>query len=92
VLALADTVPTIVDVYLDRPAVLPLLAVRAAALVVTFAVGDGALLDVLTGAAPPRGRLPFDLPRSMASVEAARPDVAFDTADPLFRFGHGLSY
>ncbi|MGW9631547.1 hypothetical protein ACWGST_12665 [Agromyces sp. NPDC055520] len=29
---------------------------------------------------------------SMAAIEASRPDVPFDTADPLFRFGHGLSY
>ena len=50
-----------------------------------------ALLDVLTGIADPQGRLPFDLPRSMAAVEASRPDVPFDTAEPLFRFGHGLS-
>ena len=50
-----------------------------------------ALLDVLTGAAPAQGRLPFDIPRSMAAVEAARPDVPFDTENPLFRFGHGLT-
>jgi beta-glucosidase len=37
-------------------------------------------------------KLPFDLPSSMAAVEANRPDVPFDTADPLFRFGHGLRY
>jgi beta-glucosidase len=36
--------------------------------------------------------LPFDLPSSMAAVVASRPDVPFDTADPLFRFGHGLRY
>jgi beta-glucosidase len=28
----------------------------------------------------------------MTAVEANRPDVPFDTADPLFRFGHGLRY
>jgi beta-glucosidase len=28
----------------------------------------------------------------MAAVVASRSDVPFDTADPLFRFGHGLSY
>ena len=51
-----------------------------------------ALLDVLVGDARPEGSLPFDLPSSMAAVEANRPDVPFDTADPLFRFGHGLRY
>ncbi len=90
--AITDTVPTIVDIYLDRPAVVPELAARAAALVATFAVSDEALLDVLGGAAQPRGRLPFDLPRSMDSVRAARPDVPFDTADPLFPYGYGLRY
>ncbi len=47
-------------------------------------------LDVLFGEASPKGRLPFDLPRSMAAVEANRPDAPFDTVDPLFPFGHGL--
>ena len=47
---------------------------------------------MLTGVVAPSGRLPFYLPRSMAAVEASRPDVPFDTEDPLFRFGHGLTY
>ena len=45
---------------------------------------------MLTGLVRARGRLPFDLPSSTAAVEASRSDVAFDTADPLFRFGDGL--
>ncbi|STX05702.1 glycoside hydrolase family 3 protein [Kocuria rosea] len=88
--AITTTVPTIVDIYLDRPAILTPIREAAAVLVVNFGASDHALLDALTGQVPPRGRLPFDLPRSMAAVEASRPDVAFDTADPLFRFGHGL--
>ena len=55
-------------------------------------MSPSALLDVLTGAASPQGSLPFDLPSSMSAVEANRPDVPFDTSDPLFRFGHGLRY
>ena len=51
-----------------------------------------AYLDVVFGAAQPGGSLPFDLPQSMAAVEASRSDVPFDTADPLFTFGHGLRY
>ncbi|MEL7976150.1 glycoside hydrolase family 3 N-terminal domain-containing protein [Isoptericola sp. F-RaC21] len=90
----AAQVPTVVDVYLDRPAILaPVLEALGdrGSLVVNFGASTPALLDALTGVVPPEGRLPFDLPRSTAAVEASREDVPFDTADPLFRFGHGLS-
>ncbi len=36
--------------------------------------------------------MPFDIPASMAAVEASRPDVPFDTDNPTFGFGDGLSY
>ena len=87
----AAAVPTVVDVLADRPAILTEIVDAAGAVTVNWGASGAALLDVLTGAAAPEGRLPFDLPRSMAAVEASRPDVPFDTADPLFRFGHGLS-
>jgi beta-glucosidase len=63
----------------------------AHAVAANWGVSAAALLDVLSGTVPAQGRLPFDVPRSMAAVEASRPDVPFDTEDPLFRFGHGLS-
>ena len=90
--AVAAAVPTVVDVFLDRPAILGPIADAAAAVTANYGANPRALLDVLTGAASPEGKLPFDIPASMAAVEASRPDVPFDTADPLFRFGHGLSY
>ena len=92
ILAVLDTVPSIVDVYLDRPAILTEIAAHAATLLVTFGVDDEPLLDVLTGRHAPHGRLPFDLPRSTAAVETGRPDVPFDDPHPLFRYGHGLDY
>lgn len=90
--AIAEAVPTVVDVYLDRPAVLTEIDAAAAVLLVTFGVADETLLEVLFGLDQPRGRLPFDLPRSMAAVQASRSDVPFDTPDPVFRFGDGLRY
>lgn len=87
--ALAARVPTVVDVALDRPAILTPFADAVAVLTATFGASDRAFLDALTGRIPPRGRLPFELPRSMAAVEASRPDVASDTADPLFPVGAG---
>ncbi|WP_025157821.1 glycoside hydrolase family 3 protein [Leifsonia aquatica] len=89
---LAAHAPVIVDVFADRPAILEPLVEAAAVVTVNWGASADALLDVITGRFAPQGSLPFDLPRSMASVEAARPDVPFDTADPLFRFGHGLRY
>lgn len=89
---IAATVPTVVDVYLDRPAVLAPIASAVASLIVNFGASDEAIVRVLFGEAEPEGNLPFDIPSSMAAVEASRPDVPFDTVDPTFRFGHGLRY
>jgi len=87
----AAAVPTVVDVLADRPPILTPITDAAAAVTVNWGASGAALLDVLSGAVAAQGKLPFDLPRSMAAVEASRPDVPFDTADPLFGFGHGLS-
>ena len=84
----AAAVPTVVDVFLDRPAILTPFAEAGVALTANWGASPAALLDVLSGAVRAEGALPFDVPRSMAAVEASRPDVPFDTADPLFRFGH----
>ena len=89
---ICSIVPTIVDVYLDRPAVLPDLVRDAAALFASYGSSDEAFLDVVFGDAQPEGSLPFDLPRSMTAVVASRSDLPFDTADPVLRFGHGLRY
>jgi beta-glucosidase len=88
------TVPTIVDIRLERPAAIPEIAEHAAALLANFGSGPEALLDVIFGVDGygPEGKLPFDLPRSNAAVEASREDVPFDTENPVFRFGHGLRY
>jgi len=87
----AAAVPTVIDVHLDRPAILTPFVGDVAAIVGNYGASSNAVLDVLTGAAAPLGKLPFDLPSSMEAVEASREDVPFDTKDPLFRFGHGLS-
>ena len=89
---LADVTTLVVDVYLDRPAILTPIAPLTAALLADFGASAQAVLDVIFGRAEPRGRLPFDLPTSMAAVRASRSDVPFDTTDPLYRCHHGLNY
>jgi beta-glucosidase len=90
ILRLLETVPTIVFLNLERPAVVPEIAERSAALVADYGASDEALLDVAFGRARAEGRLPFEMPRSMAAVESSRPDVPHDTTDPLFPYGAGL--
>ncbi len=81
--------PLVVDVVLDRPAVLTPLLAFSSAVVGSYGSCDASLLDALTGAVEPRGRLPFDLPRSMEQVRRHHEDVP-GYEDPLFAFGHGL--
>lgn len=85
-------VPTVVTVYLDRPAILTPLKDRARALIANFGVSDEALLDVLTGRSKFSGKLPFELPSSMEAVRAQRSDMPYDSDHPLYPFGFGRSY
>lgn len=88
--ATAARVPTIVVVYLDRPAILTSLQPLAKTLIGEFGVSDDALFDALTGRVKPVGRLPFELPRSMAAVQAQQMDVPHDSPSPLYPIGYRL--
>lgn len=92
ILAILAQLPTIVDIYLDRPAVIPEIAERSAALLADFGASDEAILDVIFGRSTPSGRLPFELPSSMDAVRRQKADLPYDSQDPLFPFGHGLTY
>ncbi|MBT4522726.1 MAG: glycoside hydrolase family 3 protein [Halieaceae bacterium] len=91
-LTLMATVPTIVDIYLDRAAVIPQIAELSVALTASFGATDEVLMELLWGEYRPQGKLPFEMPRSMAAVRAQFEDLPYDSVDPLFPFGHGLSY
>jgi beta-glucosidase len=84
--------PVIVCIYLERPAVLSEFVGNVAAVLAHFSAGDDALFDVIFGRVGATGKLPFNLPRDMASVENQREDVPHDLENPLFRFGFGLSF
>ena len=59
ILSLLNAVPTIVVLYLDRPAVIPEISGMAKALLAEYGASDTAVLDVLFGKANPEGKLPF---------------------------------
>ena len=88
--AASQRVPTIVSVYLDRPAIVTPLRDAASALIADFGVSDAALLRAITGQTEISGHLPFELPSSMEDVRAQREDVPFDTASPIYNFGYGV--
>ena len=92
ILQLLRTVPTIVDIYLDRPAVIPDISAAAKGLLADFGASDAAVLDVIFGKFRPGGHLPIEMPSSMEAVRNQKEDVPYDSKDPLYKFGFGLSY
>ena len=54
--------------------------------------GGAAVADVLFGDYNPAGRLPFSIPKQIGQVPLRYNDRMNAAYDPLFSFGHGLSY
>jgi beta-glucosidase len=92
IMQILNAVPTIVDIYLDRPAVIPEISAKAKGLLADFGASDAAVLDVIFGRHKPGGHLPIELPSSMEAVRNQKEDVPYDSKDPLYKFGFGLSY
>jgi len=92
ILRILERVPTVVDIFLDRPAVIPEIAAKCAGLLANFGASDAAVLDVIFGRFNPGGKLPFEMPSSMDAVRKQREDVPYDSENPLFPFGFGLRY
>ena len=92
ILDLLHAAPTIVVIYLDRPAVIPDIVDSASAVIADYGASDRAVAEVLFGIAKPEGRLPFELPSSMEAVRKQHADVPGDSENPLFESGFGLAY
>jgi beta-glucosidase len=92
ILELLAKVPTVVDIYMDRPAVIPEISAASKGLFADFGADDAALLDVVFGNFNPQGKLPIEMPSSMDAVIKQKEDVPYDSVNPLYKFGFGLSY
>lgn len=92
ILSILQKVPTIVDIHLERPAVIPEIAEQCAGLIASFGASDAAVLDVIFGRFKPSATLPFELPSSMDAVRQQKPDVPHDSDNPIFEYGFGLTY
>ncbi|MEC4589812.1 glycoside hydrolase family 3 N-terminal domain-containing protein [Nitrospirillum amazonense] len=94
--------PVVVVLQNGRPLSVVDVAAKANALVEGWYLGQEggtAMADVLFGDVNPGGKLPVTVPRSVGQLPmfynkkpSARRGYLFDTTDPLFPFGYGLSY
>ncbi|MEY3631493.1 MAG: hypothetical protein RL408_1047 [Bacteroidota bacterium] len=88
--------PTIVAINYTNPWVIEEIDKgKATSIIATFGTTQEALLDIVTGAYKPTGKMPFTTPVNQAAVEANKSDVPGYMEGPgygLFAFGHGLSY
>ncbi|WP_407073343.1 glycoside hydrolase family 3 N-terminal domain-containing protein [Sphingomonas sp. LaA6.9] len=94
--------PVVVVAVNGRPPSWPAIAARANALLEAWYPGQEggtAIADILFGKVNPGGKLPVSVPRHAGQIPvfynakpSARRGYLFDTTDPLFPFGHGLSY
>ena len=64
----------------------------AKGVIMIFDALDNALLDIVFGKFKPVGKLTFEIPSSMDAVKKQLEDLPFDSENPAFKFGDGLSY
>jgi beta-glucosidase len=94
--------PVVVVLINGRPQAVTEIAEKSSALVEGWYLGQEggtAMADILFGDANPGGKLPVTIPRSAGQLPLAyneKPSAhrgyLFDSRDPLFPFGFGLSY
>jgi len=91
ILGLIEQKPSVVVANLYRPSVLTEISEQCGALMADFDTSDEVLADVLFGKRKAEGKLPFELPSSKDAVEKQMEDVPYDSENPLYPFGFGLS-
>jgi len=84
--------PTIVVVNLERPAILTEIDKITKALLTDFGTSDEVLAEIIFGNINPSAKLPFELPSSWQAVQKQLEDMPYDSENPLYPFGYGLSY
>jgi len=94
--------PLVLLLLHGRPASIVFAAENVPAILEGWYLGQEAgtaAADILFGDANPGGKLPITIPRSAGQIPAyyyhkpsARRGYLFSTTEPLFPFGHGLSY
>ena len=92
ILGLISQKPSVAVVNLERPAILTEINEKAGAMLADFGTSDEVLVELLFGKKQPTAKMPFELPSSWEAVQNQMEDVPYDSKDPLYKFGYGLTY
>ncbi|MEO0340182.1 MAG: glycoside hydrolase family 3 N-terminal domain-containing protein, partial [Bacteroidota bacterium] len=84
--------PTITVLTITRPPVVPDINAASKAMIANFECQEEIILEMIFGKFNPTGKLPLEIPSSVEAVEQQLEDVPYDSRNPLYSFGHGLSY
>jgi beta-glucosidase len=91
-LTLINLKPTVTILSINRPPVVPEIDAASKAMVAEFEIEDDIICEMIFGEFNPSGKLPLEIPSSMEAVEKQFEDTPYDSENPLYPFGHGLSY
>lgn len=89
---LIEQKPTITVLTIGRPPIVPEINAKSKAVLADFYCEHEVIFEIIFGRYSPQGKLPLELPSSVEAVSNQKEDMPYDSKDPLYPFGHGLSY
>ncbi len=89
---LIEQKPTITVLTIGRPPIVPEINAKSKAVLADFYCEHEVIFEIIFGKYAPQGKLPLELPSSVEAVEGQKEDMPYDSKDPLYPFGHSLSY
>lgn len=92
ILELINSKPTVTVLEMERPSVVPDINAASKAVIADFDCQDEIILELIFGKFNPSGKLPIEIPSSVDAVASQKEDVPYDSKNPLYSFGHGLSF
>ncbi|MGM0126036.1 beta-glucosidase [Enterococcus sp. AZ194] len=82
----------VVVLKMENPTIMTEIEPYADAILVEFGVQSQAILEILSGNEEPKGKLPFQMPANMETVEAQQEDVPLDMTPYVDEVGHVYDY
>ncbi len=92
ILELIRSKPTVTVLQIERPSVVPDINAASKAVIADFDCQDEIILELIFGKFSPSGKLPIEIPSSIEAVENQKEDLPYDSKNPLYGFGHGLTF